>query len=167
MVHALQLTFPCCSSLSKLLVSNPSNGARACLCASYRFCTCCAPCGGLAVCENSLDFTLGKLRTNLDLMEQYHQGVYLGFGGLHKPAGEVYSIWTKPKLEYDVSGWAWGSTPGALPAGLGGRCWRCWQRGTTLPVLWHTVCLLRKAELLLHNLFAPVVFRAWQCAYLS
>lgn len=78
----------------------------------------------MAVCENSLNYTLGKLRTNLDLMEEYHQGVYLGFEGLHKPAGEVYSIWTKPKLEYDVSGWAMGS--GTSCRAQGGRCRRCW-----------------------------------------
>ncbi|GLI60701.1 hypothetical protein VaNZ11_002794 [Volvox africanus] len=58
----------------------------------------------VSVCGNSLNYTLGKMRTNIALMEEYHQGVYMGFE-THKVARleqHVYSLWTKHGFDYHV-----------------------------------------------------------------
>ncbi|GIL50772.1 hypothetical protein Vafri_6912 [Volvox africanus] len=58
----------------------------------------------VSVCANSLNYTLGKLKTNIALMEEYHQGVYMGFE-THKVARleqNVYDIWTQHGFDYHV-----------------------------------------------------------------
>lgn len=49
-----------------------------------------------------MDQTVDKLRTNVLLMEEYHQDVFLGFQKLTKPADNVYNLWTKHTLNYTV-----------------------------------------------------------------
>ncbi|GLC73343.1 hypothetical protein PLESTF_001365300 [Pleodorina starrii] len=56
----------------------------------------------VSVCANSLNFTLHKLRENVDLMEKHHQYVYLGDSrtSVVKLMPEVYDIWTSQQLEF-------------------------------------------------------------------
>ncbi|EFJ48000.1 hypothetical protein VOLCADRAFT_91579 [Volvox carteri f. nagariensis] len=58
----------------------------------------------VAGCAYSLQTSLNKLQTNALLMEQYHQGVYLGFDGkkTSEPEWNVYNIWTRPLVDYQV-----------------------------------------------------------------
>ncbi|KAG2443202.1 hypothetical protein HYH02_009279 [Chlamydomonas schloesseri] len=56
----------------------------------------------VSVCANSLNFTLEKLRTNIDLMEEHHHFVYLGDSAktTTKLMPEVYEVWTREKTSY-------------------------------------------------------------------
>ncbi|GIM04910.1 hypothetical protein Vretimale_9369 [Volvox reticuliferus] len=58
----------------------------------------------VSVCANSLNYTLGKMKINIALMEQYHQGVYLGFetNKVARLDQNVYDIWTKHSFGYHV-----------------------------------------------------------------
>ncbi|GLI61938.1 hypothetical protein VaNZ11_004468 [Volvox africanus] len=56
----------------------------------------------VSVCANSLNFTMNKLRENVNLMESHHQYVFLGDSRttVMKLMPEVYDIWTSQQLEY-------------------------------------------------------------------
>ncbi|KAG2482503.1 hypothetical protein HYH03_018578 [Edaphochlamys debaryana] len=58
----------------------------------------------VSVCSNPLSFTMEKLYTNIALMEQYHQSVYLGLSETTtaKPEETVYNLYTQPRLKYSV-----------------------------------------------------------------
>ncbi|KAG2482499.1 hypothetical protein HYH03_018574 [Edaphochlamys debaryana] len=58
----------------------------------------------VSVCSNPLSFTMEKLYTNIALMEQYHQSVYLGLSetATAKPEETVYNLYTQPRLKYSV-----------------------------------------------------------------
>ncbi|KAG2494774.1 hypothetical protein HYH03_007018 [Edaphochlamys debaryana] len=58
----------------------------------------------VSVCANPLNYTLARLHTNIQLMEEYHQAVYLGLSqtATVKPKSEVYDIYTKPHLNYHI-----------------------------------------------------------------
>ncbi|KAG2493141.1 hypothetical protein HYH03_008565 [Edaphochlamys debaryana] len=58
----------------------------------------------VSACANPLSFVLGKLETNIKLMEEYHQAVYLGLSTSTtvRPEAEVYNIYTKPELDYHI-----------------------------------------------------------------
>ncbi|EFJ47903.1 hypothetical protein VOLCADRAFT_104960 [Volvox carteri f. nagariensis] len=65
----------------------------------------------VSVCANSLSFTLDKLKTNIARMEEYHQGVYLGFdkNNVDRLSQNVYDVWTKHGLEYHAGAWQLGN----------------------------------------------------------
>ncbi|GIL75466.1 hypothetical protein Vretifemale_5250, partial [Volvox reticuliferus] len=56
----------------------------------------------VSVCANSLNFTMNKLRENVNLMEKHHQYVFFGDSrnSIMKLMPEVYDIWTSHQLEY-------------------------------------------------------------------
>ncbi|KAG2443203.1 hypothetical protein HYH02_009280 [Chlamydomonas schloesseri] len=56
----------------------------------------------VSVCSNSLNYTLGKLRENIDYMEKHHHFVYLGESKdkVVKLMPEVFDIWTGRDVEY-------------------------------------------------------------------
>nr|ACF39778.1 PAS domain sensory protein FXL1 [Chlamydomonas reinhardtii] len=56
----------------------------------------------VSVCANSLNFTLEKLRTNINLMEEHHHFVYLGDSAKTtvKLMPGVYEVWTRDKAPY-------------------------------------------------------------------
>ncbi|KAG2486663.1 hypothetical protein HYH03_014719 [Edaphochlamys debaryana] len=58
----------------------------------------------VSVCANSMNFTMGKLMTNVQLMEEYHQNVYLGLSSSTtvRPKAAVYGIYTEPRLSYHI-----------------------------------------------------------------
>ncbi|KAG2486667.1 hypothetical protein HYH03_014722 [Edaphochlamys debaryana] len=58
----------------------------------------------VSACGNSLDYNMGKLVTNIQLQEQYHQAVYLGLQEtkVTRPELEVYDIWTNVPLDYSI-----------------------------------------------------------------
>lgn len=55
-----------------------------------------------AVCHDTMDQTVDLLRSSLVVMEDFHQGVYLGFDKLSKPDDDVYGVWTKHSVNYTV-----------------------------------------------------------------
>ncbi|KAG2443479.1 hypothetical protein HXX76_001832 [Chlamydomonas incerta] len=56
----------------------------------------------VSVCSNTLNFTLEKLRENIDYMEKHHHFVYLGESKdkVVKLMPEVFDIWTGRDVEY-------------------------------------------------------------------
>ncbi|GFR42354.1 hypothetical protein Agub_g3049, partial [Astrephomene gubernaculifera] len=56
----------------------------------------------VSACANTMNYTLGKLADNIALLEQYHQEVYLGSGGLRRLQPEVYDTWTAKHLQYNI-----------------------------------------------------------------
>ncbi|PNW79942.1 hypothetical protein CHLRE_08g373200v5 [Chlamydomonas reinhardtii] len=58
----------------------------------------------VSVCADSMNHTVTRMVTNLLLMEEYHQHVYLGGSDSTtvKLSPEVYNVWTKPQLVYQV-----------------------------------------------------------------
>ncbi|KAG2443480.1 hypothetical protein HXX76_001833 [Chlamydomonas incerta] len=56
----------------------------------------------VSVCANSLEFTLEKLRTNINLMEEHHHFVYLGDSAKTtvKLMPDVYEVWTREQAPY-------------------------------------------------------------------
>ncbi len=70
-----------------------------------------------------MDQTVDRLRASLVVMEDFHQGVYLGFGKLNKPDDDVYSVWTQHSVNYTVGAFKY-----ALPEGVSAYCtFRCWK----------------------------------------
>ncbi len=67
--------------------------------------SCCPPSMHVTVCSDGMDVILGRLRTNLVVMEEFHQGVYLGFDKLTRPAIDVYNVWTQHAINYTVGAW--------------------------------------------------------------
>ncbi|GFR46145.1 hypothetical protein Agub_g7671, partial [Astrephomene gubernaculifera] len=58
----------------------------------------------VSICSRNLNYTMSRLQLNIGLMEEYHQGVYLGLdtSSVTPPAAEVYKIWTTPTVDYQV-----------------------------------------------------------------
>ncbi|KAG2445381.1 hypothetical protein HXX76_000003 [Chlamydomonas incerta] len=58
----------------------------------------------VSICADSMSRTVARMAANLLLMEQHHQHVYLGgsAGTPLRQSHEVYDIWTKPQLVYQI-----------------------------------------------------------------